>query len=60
MHVPGDPARPAGEDTLQQKFSRVTAPALKGESAEAVFAAALGGIDNPAGILGEIDKLVAA
>ena len=60
VHVPGDPARPAGEDSLQQKFSRVTAPALKGEPGEAVFAAALGGIDNPAGIMDEIEKLVAA
>jgi 2-methylcitrate dehydratase PrpD len=59
MHVPGDPALPAGEDALQQKFSRAAARALKGQSAEAVFAAALGGIDNPAGILGEIERLAA-
>jgi hypothetical protein len=38
----------------------VAARALRDQSAETMFAAALGGIDNPAGILGEIDKLVAA
>jgi 2-methylcitrate dehydratase PrpD len=60
MHVPGDPTRPLGEDALQQKFSRMAARALKDQSAETVFAAALGGIDNPAGIIGEIDRLAAA
>jgi hypothetical protein len=38
----------------------VAARALKDQSAESMFALALGGIDNPTGILGEIDKLVAA
>ena len=60
MHVPGDPARALGEEALMGKFSRLAARALKDQSAEAVFAAALGGIDNPAGIIGEIDKLAAA
>jgi 2-methylcitrate dehydratase PrpD len=60
MQVPGDPGRPVGEDALMGKFSRVAARALKDQSAESMFALALGGIDNPTGILGEIDKLVAA
>ena len=34
-HVPGDPARPFGEDDLQAKFIRVTAPVLDRERAEA-------------------------
>ena len=60
VHVPGDPARPLGEDALIGKFSRLAARALKDQSAEAVFAAALGGIDHPAGIIGDIEKLAAA
>ena len=58
LHVPGDPARPFGANDLQAKFVRVVSPALGAERAGALFAAALGGIDNPAGMIGEIEGLV--
>ena len=54
---PGDPARPFGADELKAKFLRVISPAFGAERAEALFAAALGGIDNPAGIVEAIDSL---
>jgi 2-methylcitrate dehydratase PrpD len=57
LQVPGDPARPFGEDGLQAKFVKVFAPASESESAEAVFALALRGIDDPPGTLGEIERL---
>jgi 2-methylcitrate dehydratase PrpD len=57
VHVPGDPARPFGADELKAKFLRVIAPAFGAERAEALFVAALGGIDNPAGILEAINSL---
>jgi 2-methylcitrate dehydratase PrpD len=57
LQVPGDPARPFGEDGLQAKFVKVLAPASESESAEAVFALALRGIDDPPGTLGEIERL---
>ena len=50
IHVPGDPARPFGADELKAKFLRVISPAFGAERAETLFVAALGGIDNPAGI----------
>jgi 2-methylcitrate dehydratase PrpD len=60
LHVPGDPARPFGEDDLKAKFAKVVSPAFGTEHAEALFAAALGGIDNPARMIAEIDALGAA
>jgi 2-methylcitrate dehydratase PrpD len=57
IHVPGDPARPFGEDDLKAKFVKVVSPALGTEHATALFVAALGSIDNPAGVIAEIDAL---
>jgi 2-methylcitrate dehydratase PrpD len=57
IHVPGDPARPLGEDGLKAKFLAVVAPALKDEPAEAVFALALRGLDDPAATVAEIERL---
>jgi hypothetical protein len=55
--VPGDPARPFGADDLEAKFVKVVSPAFGTERATALFAAALGSIDNPAGMIAEIDSL---
>jgi 2-methylcitrate dehydratase PrpD len=57
LHVPGDPSRPFGADDLEAKFVKVLSPAFGTERATALFATALGGIDNPAGMIGEIDGL---
>lgn len=59
IHVPGDPARPFGEDGLKAKFLPVVAPALKDDTAEQMFALALRGIDDPAGTVAEIERLAA-
>jgi len=56
-HVPGDPARPFSEDDLRQKFVRVTAPVLDAEQARAVFNRALDAVENPAGMLAEIERI---
>jgi 2-methylcitrate dehydratase PrpD len=57
IHVPGDPSRPFGEDDLKAKFVRVVSPAFGAERAEALFAVALGAMDNPAAVVSEIDSL---
>ena len=56
-HVPGDPARPLGEDELNAKFRRVVAPLLEGEQADAMFAAALGALKEPAAVLAAIEGI---
>ncbi|MSP44833.1 MAG: hypothetical protein EXQ83_02965 [Xanthobacteraceae bacterium] len=56
-HVPGDPARPFGEDDLKAKFIRVTAAALDRERAEAEFAAALTALERPAAFIREIGNI---
>jgi 2-methylcitrate dehydratase PrpD len=56
-HVPGDPARPFSEDDLRQKFVRVIAPVLDAEQARAVFNRALDAVENPAGMLAEIERI---
>ena len=56
-HVPGDPARPFGEDELKAKFVRVIAPLLDGEQADAMFAAALDAIEQPAALIREIERI---
>ena len=55
-HVPGDPARPFGEDDLEAKFIRVTAAVLDRERAEAEFAAALTALERPAAFIREIES----
>jgi 2-methylcitrate dehydratase PrpD len=59
-HVPGDPARPFGEDDLRQKFLRVAAPTLDRERANALFAVGLSAIERPADALREIENVAAA
>jgi 2-methylcitrate dehydratase PrpD len=56
-YVPGDPARPFGEDDLQAKFIRVTAAVLDRDRAEAEFAAALSALERPAACIREIGKI---
>jgi 2-methylcitrate dehydratase PrpD len=56
-HVPGDPARPFGEDELRAKFIRVTATVLNHERAESEFGAALCALDRPAAFMREIEKI---
>jgi 2-methylcitrate dehydratase PrpD len=56
-HVPGDPARPFGDDDLETKFVRVTASVLDRERAEAEFAAALTALDRPAAFIREIGRI---
>jgi 2-methylcitrate dehydratase PrpD len=56
-HVPGDPARPFGEDGLMAKFVRVTAAVLDRERAEAEFAAALTAIERPAACVRELGQI---
>jgi 2-methylcitrate dehydratase PrpD len=58
-HVPGDPARPFGEDDLKRKFARVVRPLLDREQAEALFTSALAALDRPAAILSEIEHAIA-
>jgi 2-methylcitrate dehydratase PrpD len=58
--VPGDPARPFGEDDLQAKFVRVTAGVLDRDRAEAEFTAALTALEGPAAFIREIGKISAA
>ena len=57
-HVPGDPARPYGEDDLKRKFARVVAPLLDREQAEALFMSALTALDRPAAVLSEIERAI--
>jgi 2-methylcitrate dehydratase PrpD len=57
--VPGDPARPFGEDDLRRKFERVVAPLLGHTRAGKLFAAALTALDRPADMLREIERVVA-
>ena len=56
-HVPGDPARPFGEDDLEAKFIRVTAAVLDRERAEAEFAAALSALERPAAFIREMEQV---
>jgi 2-methylcitrate dehydratase PrpD len=56
-HVPGDPARPFGEDDVEAKFIRVTAGVLDPDRAEAEFAAALSALDRPAAFIREISQI---
>jgi 2-methylcitrate dehydratase PrpD len=56
-HVPGDPARPFGEEELMRKFARVVAPLLDHEQAGAMFAEALGSIERPGAMLDAIDRV---
>ena len=55
--IPGDPARPFGEDDLQEKFIRVTAAVLDRGRAEAEFAAALSALERPAAFIREIGRI---
>jgi len=55
-HVPGDPARPFGEDDLEAKFIRVTATVLDRDRAEAEFAAALTALERPAAFIREMEQ----
>jgi 2-methylcitrate dehydratase PrpD len=56
-HVPGDPARPFGEDDLEAKFIRVTAGVLDPDRAEAEFAAALTALERPAAFIREMSRI---
>ena len=56
-HVPGDPARPFGEDEVKAKFVRMTASVLESDRAEAEFAAAFSALDRPADFIREISKI---
>src|SRR4029079_6942706 len=56
-HVPGDPARPFGEDDLEAKFIRVTAGVLDRDRAEAEFAAALTALERPAAFIREMGQI---
>jgi 2-methylcitrate dehydratase PrpD len=59
-HVPGDPARPFGEDGLQAKFIRVTAAVLDRDRGEAEFAAALKALERPAAFVREMGQFGAS
>jgi len=54
--VPGDPARPLGDDDLQAKFCRIVAPIL-GDAANGVYARSLAALDRPARLLQEIEEI---
>jgi 2-methylcitrate dehydratase PrpD len=56
-HVPGDPGRPFSENDLRQKFIRVAASVLDAEQAGAAFNQALDAVENPAGMLAEIERI---
>jgi 2-methylcitrate dehydratase PrpD len=56
-HVPGDPARPFGDDDLEAKFIRVTSAILDRDRAEAEFAAALTALERPGAFIREIDQI---
>jgi 2-methylcitrate dehydratase PrpD len=56
-HVPGDPARPFGEDDLEAKFIRVTAAVLDRDRAQAEFAAALTALEKPAAFIREMEQV---
>ena len=45
---------------MKAKFLRVISPTFGAERAEALFVSALGGIDNPAGVIGAIEGLGSA
>jgi 2-methylcitrate dehydratase PrpD len=55
--VPGDPARPFGEDDLRQKFLRVVAPVLDPQRVGAAFTLALDAIERPKDLLAGIDRI---
>lgn len=59
-HVPGDPARPFGEDDVKAKFLNVVAPVMDREQAEAMFDKALAAADRPGDIVREIETIAAA
>jgi 2-methylcitrate dehydratase PrpD len=59
-HVPGDPTRPFGEDELRQKFVRAVAPVLERERAQAMFAAAIAGIERPVELLRKLEEIAEA
>jgi 2-methylcitrate dehydratase PrpD len=50
-HVPGDPARPFGENELREKFVRMAASVLDRECAEVAFGEALAALDRPAAFI---------
>jgi 2-methylcitrate dehydratase PrpD len=56
-HVPGDPARPFGEDDLEAKFVRVTAAVLGGDRAASEFAAALTALERPAAFINQMARI---
>ena len=58
-HVPGDPARPFGEDDLKAKFRRVIAVPLESEQAGGLYDRALVALDRPVEMLGEIERVSA-
>ena len=58
-HVPGDPARPFGEDELRAKFARFTAPLLDREQVGAMFTAGLGAVEEPGAVVAAIDRIAA-
>ena len=58
-HVPGDPARPFGEDDLKVKFRRVVMPLLDGARAGAMYELALAALDRPMEMLDEIERVAA-
>jgi 2-methylcitrate dehydratase PrpD len=55
-HVPGDPARPFGENELKTKFLRVVAPLLEGGPAISLFEGALAALHRPAGMVRTIEE----
>jgi 2-methylcitrate dehydratase PrpD len=56
-HVPGDPARPFGEDDLKAKFRRVVAVLLEDKQAGGLYDRALAALDRPVEMLGEIERV---
>jgi 2-methylcitrate dehydratase PrpD len=55
--VPGDPARPFGEDDVKAKFRRVVAPVLDGARAVDLSTASLAAIEWPGEILREVESI---
>jgi len=55
--VPGDPARPFGDDDLEAKFIRMTSAMLGRDRAQAEFAAALSALERPAAFIREISQI---
>ena len=56
-HVPGDPARPFGDDDLRAKFRKVVAPVLPQDEADAMFDCGLAALDEPAAMMERVDAL---